>query len=468
MLMKKWVGIAVLALAVGQGSAAAATDALEQLRAVESVLVEIVNTTQPAVVTLEVSGSSRRSDLFEGLERFMPEAGMGTGFIIDADGTILTNHHVVDGADRIDVLLADGRRFKATVVATSAESDVGVIRIVDPPADLAVATLGTSAGLHIGQYAIALGAPLGYDRSVTFGHVSGLHRSAVGRQRGPFFAPGFENLTVQDFIQVDTPINPGNSGGPLVDLDGHVIGINSAIADAPGGGMGFAVPIDLAASIAKQLIADGKVTVGDLGVRMTDNNSSLDEVWGRTIGQGALITEVYDDSSAARAGMEADDVVVTFADRRIRTEADLLSAYRTAPVGEPVQLTAWRSERGADVLKTLTVTLEPRTLEPGEARAASESSRPGPGRWIARELGMSVGSDGKARNPNSLVVLSIFEEGRAAEAGLRVGDVIVELNSIEVASSEDFQKTLQSTSKEFVSLVVKRDGKSLFLSIERP
>ncbi|MCP4868165.1 MAG: PDZ domain-containing protein [Proteobacteria bacterium] len=466
--MKKWIGTAVLVLVLGLAIAgsAGATDAVEQVRAFEEVLVQVVETTQPAVVTLEVSGSEKHG--LPGLERFMPVDGMGTGFIIEADGTILTNHHVVDGADRIDVLLADGRRFKAEVIATSAESDVGVIRMIDAPEGLPIAQLGTSEDLRIGQYAIALGAPLGYDRSVTFGHVSGLHRASVGRQMGPFFAPGFEHITVQDFIQVDTPINPGNSGGPLVDLDGRVIGINSAIADAPGGGMGFAIPIDLATKIAKQLIANGKVTVGDLGVRMTDNNPSLDEVWGRSIGQGALITEVYDGGSAARAGMEEDDVVVTFADRKIRTEADLMSAYRTAPVGTPVQLTAWRTERGEDVLKTMTVTLEARTLEPGAASTEAHTLKPGPGKWIARELGLTMGSDGKARNPNNLVVRSIVPHSKADQAGLEIGDVVVALNDVEVDSDEEFQKTLLGTSKEFVPLVVERGGKKQYLAIERP
>ncbi len=465
--MKKWIGAAVLASSLLFALPAAATDALKQVRALEEVLVEVVQVTQPAVVTLEVHGSSRGGGL-PGVDRFFPVDGMGTGFIVDAEGHVLTNHHVVDGADRIDVLLEDGRRFKAVVVATSAESDVGVIQIVDPPADLPVASLGDSSELRVGQYAIALGAPLGYDRSVTFGHISGLHRASVGRNAGPFFAPGFEHLTVQDFIQVDTPINPGNSGGPLVDLDGDVIGINSAIADAPGGGMGFAIPIDLAWRIAQQLITDGKVTVGYLGVRVTDNNPSLDEVWGRSIGQGALISEVYDDTPAARGGLQPDDVVVSFADRKIRTGADLKSAFKTSVVGEPVQLTAWRLERGKDVLKTLTVTLDGKVLEPDErARRESGGASDGGG-WLSRELGLDVGSDGKARNPRNLVIRNVDRGSKAADAGLQPGDEILELDGSSVDSTEEIKKTLTETSKDFVSVVVERDGKKQYLSIETP
>jgi serine protease DegQ len=303
---------------------------------------------------------------------------------------------------------------------------------------------------------------------VTFGHISGLHRCSVGRQVGPFFARGFEHLVVQDFIQVDTPINPGNSGGPLVDLQGRVIGMNSAIADAPGGGMGFAVPIDLAWSIAQQLLTDGEITVGDLGVRITDNNPSFDDVWGRSIGQGALITEVYEGGPAARAGVKLDDVVVSFANRKIRTEADLLSAYSIAPVGEPLQLTAWRTVRGEDVLETLTVTLDGRTLRAGGADSGLEAEPRDAAAWLSHELGLSIGSDGRARNPRGLVVRDVAANSKAEEAGLQAGDVVLELNEVPVSTTDDLRKTLQGTSKEFVSVVVQRGGERKLLAIERP
>lgn len=445
---------------------AAEPASLDVVRAFESVLVSVSERVQPSVVLLEVHSSSTRGvQSIPGVDNFFPVEGLGSGFIIDDRGTILTNHHVIEGADRIDVTLHDGRQLRAVPVASSPESDVGLVRIIDPPADLPVAELGSSRDLRIGQFAIAVGAPLGYARSVTYGHISGLHRTDVGQhQMGPFAAPGFEVLSIQDFIQVDTPINPGNSGGPIVDLDGKIIGINTAIASAPGGGLGFSIPIDLALRIAHQLEA-GAVTVGWLGVRMSDNNPSLDEVWGRSIGQGALIQEVYEGSPASRAELKPDDVVVSFAGRRIRSEFDLRSVTKIAPTDEPLEISVWRTERGDDVLNTYTVVLESRPIDSRQAppEIQGENGTNADVAYLAREIGLHVESQ-----RNKVVVLKVEPGSLASDAELKAGDVLIEIDSQAVAGVRTFRESLQGGTKRFLSVVVERDGERIFLGIERP
>ncbi len=456
---------AICVVAVAGSAIATEPASLDTVRAFESAFIAVSEKVQPSVVLLEVHSSTTGGVRSLPGADFFPVEGLGSGFIIDDRGTILTNHHVIEGADRIDVTLHDGRQLRAVPVASSPESDVGVVRLVDPPSDLPVAELGDSGDLRIGQFAIAVGAPLGYARSVTYGHISGLHRTDVGQhQMGPFAAPGFESLIIQDFIQVDTPINPGNSGGPVVDLDGRVIGINTAIASAPGGGLGFAIPIDLAMRIARQLEA-GEVTVGWLGVRMSDNNPSLDEVWGRSIGQGALIQEVFDGSPASRADLKPDDVVVGFAGRKIRSEFDLQSAVRISPTDEPLEIAVWRTERGDDVLKTYTVVLDGRPLGLREAPPSmkGESGSNADVAYLAREIGLHVDTE-----RNKLVVKRVDPGSLAADAEIKEGDVLVEIDSVSIDDVRSFRQSLQGGSKRFLSLVVERDGERVFLGIERP
>jgi len=452
-------------------------ESLDTMLAFEDVLVDVSERVRPTVVTLDVQGS-KADDIFAPTS-FSPVEGLGAGVIIDARGSVLTNHHVVEGAERIDVTLHDGRQYKAVVIAADAQSDIGLVRLLDPPKDLPVATLGDSDRLRVGQFAIAIGAPMGFRRSMTVGHVSALHRSTLGEIRPGVVAPGFEALRIQDFIQVDTAINPGNSGGPLVDLHGEIIGINTAISAAPAGGVGFAVPINLAVRIARELEEHGTVTTGWLGVRPTDNNPSLDEAFGREIGAGALLQEVFDDSPARQAGLQVDDVVVELGGRAIRGRADLISAVTVSPLGEPLNVVVYRTEGRSEIRKTLQVELVPR---PEEHKVASMEAAPidtgglSDDPWIATELGLGLEALdrglnlelGRKANARGVHVRAVAPGSLADQAGLVPGDVLLDVNGDEVNSPDEVSTRLRSTSRDFVPLRVERAGEDKFLSIEKP
>lgn len=476
---------AVVAVALGllltPSVAYAGESSLNIVLAMEEVLVDISDRVRPTVVTLDVQGS-KADDIFAPTS-FSPVEGLGAGVIIDARGSVLTNHHVVEGAERIDVTLHDGRQYKAVVIAADPQSDVGLVRLLDPPADLPVATLGDSEQVRVGQFAIAIGAPMGFRRSMTVGHVSALHRSSLGELRPGVVAPGFEALRIQDFIQVDTSINPGNSGGPLVDLRGNIIGINTAISAAPAGGVGFAVPINLAMRIALELEEHGTVTTGWLGVRPTDNNPSLDEAFGREIGAGALLQEVYEDSPAGLAGLQVDDVVVELGGRPIRGRTDLISAETVAPLGRPLSVVVYRTEGRDEVRKVIEVELVPL---PEERKVASKGVAPTVGgemgsemndaRAMAAELGMGLEpldralnlELGRKANAGGVHVLAVAPGSLADQAGLKPGDVLLAVNGDEVDSPDAVRTLLRSTSRDFVPLRVERAGEEKFLSIERP
>ena len=469
--------LVALGVLIAPGAAGAGESSLNMMLAMEEVLVDISDRIRPTVVTLDVQGS-KADDIFAPTS-FSPVEGLGAGVLIDARGSVLTNHHVVDGAERIDVTLHDGRQYKAVVIAADAQSDVGLVRLLDPPDDLPVATIGDSDGLRVGQFAIAIGAPMGFRRSLTVGHVSALHRSSLGEIRPGIVAPGFEALRIQDFIQVDTAINPGNSGGPLVDLRGDVIGINTAISAAPAGGVGFAIPINLAIRVATELEEEGTVTTGWLGVRPTDNNPSLDEAFGREIGAGALLQEVFDDSPARAAGLQVDDVVVEVAGRAIRGRADLISAITVSPMGQPLSVVVFRTDGLSEVRKTLEVELVPR---PEEHKVAVMEAAPTVGAelsadpWIASELGLGLEALdrglnlklGRKANARGVHVRAVAPGSLAAQAGLAPGDVLLDVNGDEVSSPDDVASQLRSTSRDFVPLRVERGGEDKYLSIERP
>jgi serine protease Do len=471
-------------------SVAAAESSLQRAEAVESTLIDAAAAVQAAVVTLEIHGPSASMEgVPSGMERFFPMDGLGSGFIIDADGTLLTNHHVIDDAEKIDVVLHDGRQFKAKVVASDPASDVGVLRIIDPPADLPVVVLGDSDGLQVGQFAIALGAPLGYQRSVTFGHISALHRSAIGERAPGLMAPGFERLTLQDFIQVDTPINPGNSGGPLVDLRGRVIGVNAAIMAAPGGGLGFSVPINLAMSVARQLLTKGSVSRAWLGVRMSDNNPAQVEAFDLPTSQGALVVEVFEGSPAAEAKLRPDDLIVGVGARVVRSSRDLVSAVSTADTGEPLAISLFRKHRGTHRRQVVEVILRERPadlvvegrppqssqraepkgtpLADEERSVASRSGKNMDRVYLLRGLGIElVAAAGTRRAP--LAVSAVAHRSFAAEAGLREGDVILEVGGAQVATVSQLLGRLQSAERPFISVVIQRTGTKRYLSIEVP
>jgi serine protease Do len=473
----------------------AAAEGIRVAEALEDAFIAVAEHVTPGVVTVRVEGSELAAahGAPPGWPMTEPVRGEGSGFVVDGKGTILTNHHVVAGADRIDVVLADARVLRAAVVATDLESDVGVIRIVEPPADLRPVELGSSAAVRVGQFAIAIGSPLRLERSFTVGHVSALGRTSIGELYPGLTAPGFENLVFQDFIQVDTPINMGNSGGPLVDIHGRVIGINTAIAGDGGGGIGFAIPIDMAWNIAQQLVEHGRVSRGWLGVEFDELNPSVAETFGLGVQQGVQVTRIVEGSPAEQGKLQQDDVIVKIGGRAVASRHDLLTAVAGATVGEKTPVEVWRAGKSKQgQIVTLDVVIGERppaedreelALTPDARRGRGDRAGPS-GRSEATgfhdpllyELGLELedpagNSKGKAgsKPPKSpgVKVKSVEGDSLAEEAGLRSGDLIVQVNKTDVRTPQEVVAVLSETKKAFVPLLVQRDGKSKYMSMGR-
>lgn len=467
--MRTTLGLIAAITLLGPGPAVADTGSMELVLALEEVFVQVAEQATPWVVTLEVHGSKETSSPFD-RGGHIPFGGTGSGFVVDGEGTIFTNFHVVGEADRIEAVFADGRRFKADFVAGDLASDVAVIRMLEPPADLLYAPLGDSDAVRVGQFAIAIGAPLGFESSVTIGHVSAKGRRSIGNHGPGGVAPGFETLEYQDFLQVDTPINPGNSGGPLVDVHGRVIGINTAIASGGGGGLGFSIPINMARRIAADLLSGGKVRRGWLGVRMEDINPAEAEAFDLDQRWGARVTRVFEGTPAAAGKLQEDDVVISFNRKEIRNHTELKNAVAEAPIGEKVAVRVVR-DNGSKAVKTLdlsVVLIEKPSAEEMEDRARQDERstlRKGAGDYLFNRVGLELDS---RKGGKGVVVRGVTAGSLAEDADLRPGDRLVEVNHKEVATAADVAEALEESGRSFVPLLVLRGGKERPMSLERP
>jgi len=374
------------------------------------------------------------------------QSGLGSGFVIDRDGTILTNYHVVDGAQKIVVKLSDGRSFDAKVLGKDQKTDIAIIKI-DTGQDLPAATLGDSDRLEVGEWVMAIGNPFGLDHTVTSGIVS-----AKGRHigAGPY----------EDFIQTDASINPGNSGGPLINLRGEVVGINTAIFSQSGGniGIGFAIPTNLVKELLPNLKDNGKVVRGYLGVTIQKITPEIAESLGTKQASGALVADVAKAGPAERAGIKTGDVIVEFNGKEIKDSGELpLLAARTAP-GKQAQLKILRN--GKELTLPLTVgEFKEREVvaaaENGDLGLAVQSVTPN----MAAELGLE--------RAEGLVITSIKPGSAANEAGLQRGDVIVEINRRPVRNLSDYNRVVEKTEKgKSMLFLVRRGEGSLFLALK--
>jgi S1-C subfamily serine protease len=297
-------------------------------------------------------------DLFGDPSGSMRERGQGSGVVIDAGkGLVLTNAHVVDQVDAVEVTLADGRQLDGTVVGADPVTDLAVVRIPTQATRLVAATLGNSEALEVGDWAIALGSPYGLERTVTLGIVSSLHRDINSL--------GFADKRL-DLIQTDAAINPGNSGGPLINSAGEVIGINTLVRSGPGAGLGFAIPINLARRVADQLADGGKVVHPYLGLQLVpltarvarENNRNPEALVQLPEQDGALVQRVLPESPAEKAGLRRGDLVVAIADQPVRTPAALLQQVEHSQVGQPLALKVVRARR------ELQLSIRPEALPP--------------------------------------------------------------------------------------------------------
>lgn len=376
----------------------------------------------------------------------LPSAGFGSGFVLSEDGYIVTNAHVVQNAIGITVGLPDGREFDAEIVGTDDRTDVAVLKVV--ASELPVLELGDSDTLKVGQWVLAIGSPFGFEYTATQGIVSALSRSLPSENYVPF-------------IQTDVAVNPGNSGGPLFDLEGKVVGVNSQIFSRSGGYMGlsFAIPINVVRSVASQLLDQGYVSRGWLGVVIQDVSRPLAESFGLDRPAGALIAQVTDGSPAADAGLIVGDVVVAFNGAAVSQSSDLPPLVGNTPVGEIASIELIRNRERMSIDVTIRELVEDRTLSVESA----DSGKP--------MLGMTaipLNAEQKAalQVENGVLIGAVEENSPAALAGIAKGDVLVSFDQVSVVSVVQLRKFLEATEKgKSVAVLVHRQQKPVFTAL---
>jgi serine protease Do len=455
--------LGVFLLCASQGLAAA-RDLPDFTRLVEQNAPAVVNISTTQRVSSRPSMPRSRSDeLDEFFRRFFPPEGergpfsrprsLGSGFVIDGDGYILTNHHVVDGADEIMVRFNDRREFTAEVVGADRRSDLALLKV--EATGLPAVRIGRSEVLKVGEWVLAIGSPFGFDYSVTAGIVSAKGRSL----------PTEQNENYVPFLQTDVAINPGNSGGPLFNLDGEVVGINSQIYSNSGGFMGvsFAIPIDIAMDVVRQLKETGRVSRGWLGVVIQEVSRDLAESFGLSRPHGALVTRVLEDSPAARAGLREGDVIVRFGDTAIDFSSELPHVVGLTRPESDVPMRVVREGRERTLRVKVGELADRETLE------AQVTAPPG---TTPSRLGMAVEpvpSDAMERLGISGGVRVVAVDGPAAEAGIRVNDVITRLNNQEVTDVRTFSLVAEALpAGRSVPVLIIRGQTPTFLALRVP
>jgi serine protease Do len=372
-----------------------------------------------------------------------PMRGEGSGFIVSADGIILTNAHVVDDAQKVTVRLTDRREFEAKVIGSDAKSDVAVLKI--DAHELPVVKLGDPRTLQVGEWVVAIGSPFGLENTVTAGIVSAKGRS-------------LPDDTYVPFIQTDVAVNPGNSGGPLFNLRGEVVGINSQIYSRSGGyqGLSFAIPIDVAMNVGKQLQTQGHVTRGKLGVGIQDVDQALAESFGLDVPRGALVSSVEKGGPAAKAGLQEGDIILAFDGQSIDSAGQLPSAVAATDPGKAVALQVWRDRATRELKVQLGQTTS-------DTAVAANDDGTSTGRLGMMVRPLSAEEKQQVELSDGLVVEDV--EGAAAEAGVRPGDIVIAANGTAVKSVEQLRSTVAG-SKSHVALLVQRGNARVFVPIE--
>jgi serine protease Do len=376
------------------------------------------------------------------------QRSLGSGFIIDSDGSILTNNHVVENAQRILVKLAgDEQDYEAKVIGRDPKTDIAVIKI-NAKSSLSVASFGDSDHLEVGEWVVAIGNPFGLDGTVTSGIVSAKGRHNI--TQGPY----------DNFIQTDASINPGNSGGPLINLRGEVIGINTAIFSRSGGnmGIGFAIPINLAKELLPQLRGKGKVTRGYLGVLIQKVTPEIAESLGMERGHGALVANVSKDGPAEKAGVKVGDVIVEFDGKEVKDSGDLPMVVARTPVDKKVRMKVLRDKQEITLNVAVGELKEEEVVasapEKGELGMTVQKVTP----QLAENLGLEK-SDG--------VVVTAVEPGSAAdEAGIRRGDVILEVDRRPIRGVDEYRKAVTGRKGRGILFLVRRGENTLFLALK--
>lgn len=373
---------------------------------------------------------------------------LGSGFIISADGYILTNAHVVNAADEVIVKLSDKREFKAKIIGSDRRTDVALLKI--DASGLPKVSIGDPSQLKVGEWVAAIGSPFGLENTMTAGIVSAKGRALPQEN----FVP---------FIQTDVAINPGNSGGPLFNLKGEVVGVNSQIYSRSGGSMGlsFSIPIDVAIDISNQLKAGGKIARGWLGIAIQEINKELADSFGMKNTNGALVAGIEKGSPADKSGLEAGDVILKFDGKTITSSSDLPRVVAAVKPGKTVSADVLRKGN----VKTLSVTVGEAPADKEEVAAPKAGSKPELNRigLILREL--TVQQKKKLNGKSGLLVVDA--QGAAAQAGIRRGDVVLGLNNTEVQSLEQFNKQLATIPNgKTVAILVQRGDSTLYVPVK--
>ncbi|QHQ36560.1 Do family serine endopeptidase [Algicella marina] len=437
----------------------------------EPSFAPLVKAAKPAVVTVMVKGASgpvaqpggqnvppQLREFFERFGQPFPEfeqrtprqqQGIGSGFILESDGLIVTNNHVVEGAEEITVRLDDGRELKAELIGRDDKVDLAVIKV--EAQDLPVLEWGDSDAAEVGDWAMAIGNPFGLGGTVTTGIVSARGRD-IGS--GPY----------DDYIQVDAAINKGNSGGPLLDFEGKVIGVNTAIYSPTGGsvGLGFSIPAKQARAIVDELVANGTVERGWIGVRIQPVTDEIAESLGLAGASGALVVEVTEGSPAEKAGLKSGDVITGFAASEVVELRDLTRIVAESEVGQSVKIAVWRSG------EQITLDIAPALLETAALSGPGGATEPA-------GLGMSLrpltGDEQTALDIEGGLIITGVSGGPAAEAGLGEGDVVLSVNQRPVNAPEDVAAAVDAAKEAkrgAVLLQVVQGGQPRFVTMSLP
>jgi serine protease Do len=381
--------------------------------------------------------------------------GQGSGFIFKSkDGLfsdksyILTNNHVVAGADKIQVQLKDGREFDAKIVGTDPQSDIAVLMIKN--GDLPALPLGNSSSLEVGEWVIAIGSPFGLSHSLTVGVVSAKGRSSLGIS------------DYEDFIQTDAAINPGNSGGPLVNLDGEVVGINTAIMSRSGGymGVGFAIPVDLARNIADQLIDSGEVIRGFLGIVIQELTPELASSFGLDQKQGILIAQVTEDSPAAEAGLKQGDIIIAYRGEPVTNIGDFRNQVSLTSPGSREQLTIIRDGKRRNFSVTIGTLSKDKIVAEESIQSTDEIG------LTVQTITPQLAEQFNAKAGEGVVITQVRPGSIAAGAGIKSGSIIVQVNRMPISSAEDFKREVKkSSASKRILLLIRKNNMQQFIAL---
>ncbi len=403
----------------------------------------------------EFFGNQRHPPRKPGREYKIPQMGMGSGMLLDHEGNILTNYHVIDSVDEIEVQFPDEKRIKARVIGKDPRSDIAVIRVSsEGMKSRPVVTFSDSDAVQIGEIVLAIGAPFGLAQTVTHGIISAKGRNEVGIE------------DYEDFLQTDAPINPGNSGGPLVNTRGEIVGMNSAIATAMGqsGGVGFAIPSNMIKTLLPKLIKGEVIIRGELGVGIQNLTESLAHQFDLKSTEGVLISQIAPGSTAEKAGLKVGDVILRFDGKQVTDIHVLRNLVAAAAPGSKIKIEYSRDKK----IETVTAVMGQQKTIQAEAQSEESEIPDEPDR-----LGLSVETLTKetaqryhSEETTGVIITDIDEGSPAALAGLQVGDVIVQVNHKPVKKVEEFNSFVSKSKRQPVLLLLKRGNMSLFVSIQ--